>query len=323
MVGDWRAAAEQFKIQKTQHGTVVKAITWRDTYEPVLTQAVSLLTTTNPPGNPRDLIDLCIRRWKPGSRTRQIRARNLAQFLNHCVNREGFPLLWGPPNDLASHIGRQPAGTPTGGGDPFTDQQILNLLAGIPTDPIGLRWGDALRLLAELGLRPIELLHLTVRTDPMSQEPFWWCTYRKASGGGITKARRIHPLPLVDDTGTVMRWHLLDRWRAGLIKLPPLESGNGAGDALATYLRRREAWQSLRSEFAARSEIAVPYSFRHSYSLRGHRRGIDPGAVAQSMGHSLECHLRSYAWCSAGTTAAAFAKAEAALNSQTAVAAPR
>jgi len=57
------------------------------------------------------------------------------------------------------------------------------------------------------------------------------------------------------------------------------------------------------------SRRLVPYSFRHSYSLRGHQRNIDPGAVAQSMGHSLEVHLRSYPWASARSTADAFERA--------------
>jgi hypothetical protein len=55
--------------------------------------------------------------------------------------------------------------------------------------------------------------------------------------------------------------------------------------------------------------LAVPYSFRHSYSLRAHKLGIDPGSVALSMGHSLEVHLRSYPWSSASGAAAAFSRA--------------
>jgi integrase len=54
---------------------------------------------------------------------------------------------------------------------------------------------------------------------------------------------------------------------------------------------------------------AVPYSFRHSYSLRGHQLGIDAGSVARSMGHSFEVHCRSYPWASDPGTAAAFARA--------------
>ena len=45
----------------------------------------------------------------------------------------------------------------------------------------------------------------------------------------------------------------------------------------------------MRNQVALQQRRLVPYSFRrHTYSLRGHRRGIDAGAMAHSMGHSLE-----------------------------------
>jgi integrase len=221
--------------------------------------------------------------------------------------------MWAPPADLKQHVGIKATTAANFGGDPFTDQQILNLLASLPTDQAGQRWADAIRLLAELGLRPGELLHLQVKTDPATGEPFWWCSYRKRSGGGATEPRRVHPLRLVDDQGEVQQWNLLLRWQAGLIDLPPLTSGNGAGDGMRTYLNRQPGWRALRAELAAKGENAVPYSFRHSYSLRGHQRGIDAGSVALSMGHSFEVHCRAYPWASKGGAAAAFERAEAAL----------
>ncbi|WP_411872494.1 hypothetical protein [Vulcanococcus limneticus] len=87
-----------------------------------------------------------------------------------------------------------------------------------------------------------------------------------------------------------------------------MRNGNGAGDSFGTYLNRQQGWQTLRASLAADGRRLVPYSFRHTYSLRGHRLGIDPGAMAHSMGHSLEVHLRSYPWASASNTAAAFAR---------------
>jgi integrase len=89
----------------------------------------------------------------------------------------------------------------------------------------------------------------------------------------------------------------------------PLRSGNGAGNSFETYLGRDSGWIELRDQMALGQRRLVPYSFRHTYSLRGHRRGIDAGAMAHSMGHSLEVHLRSYPWDSASNTAAAFALA--------------
>ncbi len=65
-----------------------------------------------------------------------------------------------------------------------------------------------------------------------------------------------------------------------------------------TSIRCQQGWRELLERLAARSEPAVPYSFRLGYSLRGHQLGIDLGNVALSMGHSLELHLRSYPWAS-------------------------
>jgi hypothetical protein len=52
-------------------------------------------------------------------------------------------------------------------------QRICSTAASLPSDAAAQRWADALRLLAELGLRPIELLHLEIHADPMTREPQW------------------------------------------------------------------------------------------------------------------------------------------------------
>jgi integrase len=304
----WHEALDHFRRQKLEHGAAIKASTWAAKYEPVLSMAVALLEQPGAPNNPADLIDACLRDWAPGSRARQIRAQSLAQFLRHCVEREHFPEAWRPPAELRSHIGVSASETAPGHrkGHPVSDVEILELIASLPDNEAGLRWADALRLMAELGLRPIELQHLAVRNDPSTGEPLWWCSYRKRSGGGMTAPRWIHPLPLSDGDGCVQQWHLLNRWQVGLLQLPPLGAGPGASDAITTYLGRQSGWRSLRQRLAARGERLVPYSFRHSYSLRGHQLGIDAGSVAMSMGHSYEVHCRSYPWASASGTADAF-----------------
>jgi integrase len=308
---NWSEAAAGFQDQKRYHGNHIKEGTWFHAYDPVISMAVELMGGTRPPATPADLLDACIRGWTPGSRMRQIRAQSLAQFLTHCVQREHFPEHWLPPADLKRHVGRRDATvTRSQKGDAFTsDQQILGLLDALPRVSSGRRWHDALQLLAELGLRPVELLHLSVRTDEQSGELYWWCSYQKRSGGGDTEARRVFPLPLENAAGRFVEWSLLQRWQAGDIQLPPLRSGNGAGDSFGTYLIRQKGWLAMRDQMALQQRRLVPYSFRHTYSLRGHRRGIDAGAMAHSMGHSLEVHLRSYPWASASNTAAAFARA--------------
>jgi len=307
---DWAGAMERFKQQKLSHGTVIKPATWDAKYEPVLGDAIALLIGRKPPTTPADLIDRCIRAWDPGSRTRQERARNLAQFLKHCVAREGMPAIWQPPVDLKDAIGRKPADAPSQKSHYVTDQQIINLIASLPDDAAGQRWADVIRLLAELGLRPVELLYLSVKTDPTSGEHYWHCSYEKRAGGGVTKPRRLYPLPLQTDDGEVQQWNLLMRWKAGLIELPSLRAGNGAADAIATYLNRREGWRSLKSQLEANGQRLSCYSFRHGYSVRGHQRGIDNGSMALAMGHSIEVHCRSYPWASEAGASAAFMRAQ-------------
>jgi integrase len=306
---DWHGALDRFKQQKLHHGTVIKPATWEAKYAPALSDAVALLTSRQPPTTPAELIDRCIRAWDPGSRTRQERARNLAQFLRHCVVREQFPLIWQPPADLKDAIGRKPADAKTQKSDPITDQQIINLIASLPDDAAGQRWADVIRLMAELGLRPVELLHLSVRTDPKTGEAYWWCSYEKRAGGGVTKPRRLWPLPLQGDDGEAQQWNLLQRWQAGLIELPSLRSGNGASDAISTYLNRREGWRSLRAQVETSGQRLSCYSFRHGYSVRGHQRGIDNGSMALAMGHSIEVHCRSYPWATEAGASAAFIRA--------------
>ena len=309
---DWPGALERFKQQKLQHGTAIKPATWEAKYLPVLTDAVAMLTSGKPPTTPADLIDRCISdpKWEPGSRTRQERARNLAQFLRHCVHRDQFPVIWQPPADLKDAIGRKPSSATSQKSDPITDQQIINLLASLPDDAAGQRWADVIRLMAELGLRPVELLHLSVRTDPKSGESYWWCSYEKRAGGGVTKARRLFPLPLRQDDGGLVQWDLLQRWQDKLIELPPLGSGNGVADSIATYLNRREGWRSLRAQLEVEGKRLSCYSFRHSYSLRCHQTNVIPvGEIALAMGHSIEVHCRSYPWSSEAGAAAAFKRA--------------
>lgn len=306
---DWLGAMERFKDQKLHHGTTIKPKTWEGGYAPVISDAISLLTSRKPPTDPADLIDQCIRKWPPGSRTRQERARNLSQFLTHCVVRERFPVIWQPPASLKDHIGRKPAEAGEGGSDPISDQEILNLIASIPNDAPGRRWADALRLLAELGLRPVELRHLAVRTDPKTEQSYWWCTYQKRAGGGVTRPRRLYPLPLIDGDGEIQQWNLLQRWEAGLLKLPPMDETSRVALKVNQYLRRRPAWMSLVAAAEARGEKLTTYSFRHSYSVRGHQRGIDSGSMALAMGHSLEVHCRSYPWATESGAENAFNRA--------------
>jgi integrase len=301
-----------FKEWKTTADSAIKLGTWEHSYEPVISDAVALLTGKTPPLMAHPLMLACVKDWRSGSRMRKIRVRSLAQFLNYCVEQHHLPGAWEPPKNLKPLIGAEkPSERVNQGADAFSsDQDILDLLASIPDDDTGRRWLDATMLMAELGLRPVELLHLKVKTDDLSGEPHWWCMYQKKGGNGATKPRRIIPLPLKSNDGEVQQWNLIQRWKTGDIKLPPLESGNGAAECWKTYFSRRPYWLSLKQRYL---EIEVKrltaYSFRHSFSLRGHRLRIDAGSMALVMGHSLQTHCAFYTWAQKDSVETAFADA--------------
>ena len=105
-------------------------------------------------------------------------------------------------------------------------------------------------------------------------------------------------------------WNLLWRLQNNEIDLPSLNGKGGVGDAALKYFKKRPAFRELQEKLEKRGERIGSYSFRHSFSVRGHQKNIDAGSVATAMGHSLETHLRSYPWATSETTKQAFREAE-------------
>ncbi|MEA5473608.1 hypothetical protein VB716_05165 [Synechococcus sp. CCY9201] len=308
---DWASAIERFEQHKKSFGNAVSEATWRAKYHPTLRIALDCLDARQPPCNADELLDAVLIRWDPGSRSRQIAAQNLAQFLNYCTQRLHFKSCWMPPPKLASHVGQKPRGVAKRDGYPLRDAQILRLIDGLPTDESGIRWRFAVQLMATYGLRPEELRYLVLK--PGLDGPQLWCTYQKKGGGGQTKPRQLFPLPVRDLDGTSADWNLIGRLQLRE-ELPLLGAPGRGGEAANTYLKRKEIWQQLRIEAEAFGEVLVPYSLRHRYSYEGHRLGIAAKDLSQAMGHSLECHLRAYAQFTSNETANAFAMATARLE---------
>ena len=302
---DWATCLTNFQTYKTEYENAITLKTFEHDYEKVIKDAVKLLESKDPPTTPADLIELCIKDWQPGTPTRKRRTNSLCQFLEYCVTRENAPVSWLPPKDRKIHIGRKTTKTKTQKKDPLIDQEILILIEDLQTTEAGNRWANALKLLTVYGLRPVELTHLQVKRDNKTNQIYLFCSYEKRSGGGITKPRRLEPLP-IENTD----WKLLPLLEAKLIELPKLSAeGNGVAEQIRKYLERRSAWTSLKAKVKARGEELGTYSFRHTYSLRGHKLGIDSGSMADAMGHTLECHLRSYPFATTATTQSAFDRA--------------
>ena len=333
---DWKGAIEAFKIYKTDGENAIQAKTWDKQYYlseeelkikaknikgkmkqrtvfPVLNYALDHLrkgTATNP----EDLLDACVRNWKSGSRSRQIAARSLSQFLTYCVNRKRFPDTWTPPEDLSDHIGRPSKENKleTTKGSYFDEDQILiDVINSIPDE----KWSFAFKLIAELGLRPVELMHLQVKKDAKTKQPYWYCTYEKKAGKGSTKPRKLYPLKLKDQKGVTQEWDLLNKFHNGEVNLPDFENYSyGVADALKNYITRKysvqsKKWAELKKRAKDEGLNLTLYSFRHTYSLRGHNLNIDGGSMSLAMGHNFRTHCENYPFASESSTDRAFAKA--------------
>ncbi|MBO8228509.1 site-specific integrase [Prochlorococcus marinus XMU1414] len=308
---DWQDILEKFKKNKTGFGNAISETTWDKDYKACY-MAVDVMAAKNPPSDPITLMEMCLKDWKPATRTRQIRARALSQFLTFAVDRCNLADTWLPPARLKDLIGVVKKGEEPDkiAGDPFdNDQQILDLLASLPTDDpdkkvsdAATKWFNALCLMAELGLRPIEVGKMISKYDPELKRDRWFCTHSKKGGNGSTDPRFVKPLPLIDRDGNLVNWNLFDRFKAGLLPLPE----NIDGDAFRSYLIRKKHYVELKAAMKREGKNLVNYSFRHYYSLRSHIANIDVGTVCKSMGHNYEAHVRAYPYAKASNVDTAF-----------------
>ena len=336
---DWDGAKVDFEKYKKEMGTGIKDGTWMKEFEPVISYAVNLLKTKHAPSNKEELLEICAKNgiekitefmrrnnispkpltYELGSRSREQRVRNLASFLKYCVTKKNYPLQWLPPDDLTEYIGRpsEKAKKAKNKKASIADQEFINLINSLPTNTgqqhhqeAAKKWVNAMKLCAVFGLRPIELRHLIYK----KRKDELWCMYEKRSGQGVTKPRILEPLYLVDDEGNVHYEEVVRLYKAGLLELPyqclpDCKTVEGVGDQMGKWLKQKAGWISLKALMAKRGESLGCYSFRHSYSLRGHQLGIDAGSVADAMGHTLRTHLESYDYAKTTTTKKAFKKA--------------
>ncbi len=150
-----------------------------------------------------------------------------------------------------------------------------------------MEWDLALKLAIVYGLRPIEVSYDYLDIKKNGKD-YLFCTYCKKAGGGITKPRRLWPLhPEWEE-----KWKLIQRIKR---KDPLPRMKAGAGDAFKNYLRFNQVWKRLKAENGV-----VPYSFRHSYSKRGHQvYKLSDTEMAAFMGHTVQVHNAAYAqWTS-------------------------
>jgi len=301
---DWEGIATSLRNALQNSRNEILEQTWRSNYESYIQEALKLLTGAKPPTDGHELLRRTLTRWsgKPPSRAACcIALRNLT---DHAVARHHQPSCWRISSASIKELRGRPAPKRTKA--TLEDQELLNLIEAIEARNPG--WANVLRLLTQYGLRPTELQHLTVKSDENGVKRLW-CSYRKACGAQRTEPRWLMECPLKDRLGRLVEWNLPGALAAGLLELPSSSEGRVAtlnGHYVEKFLARQPEWRTLKQQCEERGEWLRPYAFRDSYSLRCHRFGVEVGAIAMAMGHSLAVHSSSYRWASHATTAAAF-----------------
>jgi integrase len=304
---NWSAVEEGLKCALMDGRNEIKASTWRDNYQPYIQEALRLLAERNPPNDGHELLRRTLEKWQGKAASRAACCIAVRNLTDHAIARHRAPACW--RIDIASIKelrGKAPKKRVKAA---LEDSEIIYLIDGIQgRNP---RWANVLRILALYGLRPIELQHIQAKHREDGTLALW-CAYQKNCGGQLTDPRWIEPCPVKDGTGNPQHWNLAGAMAAGLLELPLGSDGRPRelnGHYVEQFLRRQPEWRELLSRCEARGEWLRGYTFRDSYSLRCHRYGIEVGAVASSMGHSVAVHSGSYRWASEATTAAAFQKA--------------
>jgi len=286
---DWKAMVEGFEQHLKTTGVGISDRTWRsDHVKPMrlaLTELVILKTQTAD-----ELIAAVARNYKLGSVSRNKAVASVSRFLRYGIKHHHLnPVRWTPRVELEEVRGRR---IPKREQYPFTDEQIIRLVDAMQAHPkkVTQRYVWMIQLMATYGLRPIEVFYLSLRSNGEL-----WCDYRKRAGGGDTKPRKLRPIPVIDNTGKPAAWNVEDRLRLGEEK--PNIVRNHAGTRLGEFLNDLEipTWREICEEAEADGYKAVPYGFRHRYSRAAHAAGIPAKHIADSMGHSLQVHLSTYA----------------------------
>ena len=273
---NWNAIAKAHYRDRQQNGKQVsdKTMALERTY---CDKAVELLTGSNPPATPYKLMDAAINKggWSDKPRARQQCVGAINRLLTYGVAHEGLSADWIIPQHQKLTLAGNGKAKEQREIAILSDVQILELLDAVPTA----EWRNVLLVMAVYGLRPEELMHLTPKVNPTTGKLQLWCSYRKAAGWRTTKTetkpRWLQAIPLRTPEGEdYPAGDLAAQINAGLMPFPPLKE---RGVAVAQYVKRLKAWKELGAVFKAQSKWWQPNSFRNTYSVRGHLRGISPG----------------------------------------------
>lgn len=303
---DWSVVVEGLRASLQQGRNEIQDSSWKANYQRYCEKAVKVIQA----GDATDgysLLKEVLKRWEGKPPSRDACCVALRNLTDHAIARHGAALCW--RIDRATIVELKGKAAKKRIKATLNDTEMLALIEGVASrNP---EWANVLRLLCLFGLRPVELQHLQPKKRDDGSLGLW-CSYEKNCGGTLTNQRWLEPLPIADNDGKPVQWHLIELMHAGLLELPLGNDGHPRslnGHYVEQFLKRQPEWKELKQQCEARGEWLRPYSFRDSFSLRGHRQNVEVGAIADAMGHSLQVHCRSYRWASSETTRAAFAAA--------------
>lgn len=180
----------------------------------------------------------------------------------------------------------------------LTDGELLALIDHVEFTRKRPDWANVLKVLAVCGLRPVELAHLTAKAEH-SDRKCLWVSYRKTCGGAMTAPRLVDPQWLRKSDGEPVVWNIFELIQSELLEIPIRRDGGKkdvSASPLGQYLKSFvPIWTFLEEEAESKDEwLRTGDTFCDSYSLRCHQRGVEMGAIAKSIGHSLILHNQSY-----------------------------
>ena len=305
---DWRAVAQDLRRVRQEGRNQIIDATWRKAYELFFDVAIPLIDS----GQVTDgysLLRETLQHWegKPSSRNDCCNALRL--LTQRACAFHGAASAW---EVRKAHIDELKGKAATARiKATLSDAELLSLIDHIENTQKRPDWANALKVLIVYGLRPVELGYLSAKPEHAERKALW-VSYQKVCGGSKTPPRAVDPSWLKDADGEPVIWPLFDLIQAGLLELPKRRDGGkrqmDASDFWQYLKRFVPQWKTLTEQATARGEwLRTGYVWRDSYSLRCHQRGIEMGAIARSMGHSVAVHSQSYRWASDLTQAEAFA----------------
>ena len=302
----WTDVSDSLRDVLMNHRNEILATTWKDNYQPYVTEALRLIDAGQA-SDGHSLLKDTLAKWAGMPPSRAACCIALRNLTDHAISRFGAAKSWQiTAVDIKELRGKAAKKRRKA---TLTDNELQFLIDGITTrNP---RWANVIKVLALFGLRPIELQHLKPTSRDDGSHGIW-CTYEKTCGSSQTAQRQLEPCWLQDTDGSPIRWNLIELMHAGLLELPLGNDGEPRklnGHHVEVFLKRQPEWNQLKQVYEDRGEWLRTYSFRDSFSLRCHRQKIELGAICAAMGHNIEAHGRAYRWESQETTAAAFAGA--------------